>query len=462
MTGYGIGSAAFMNVFQRFSLSTALAGGGDTDYKALVCVFLAGGNDGNNTLIPIDGVSNYSLYSAARSTNGLAIAQNQLRQISTSYGHFGLHPNMPEMQTLFNQGSLAIVCNVGPLVAPMTRQQYQNGSVQKPYQLFSHSDQVNEWQTSAANTHSPTGWGGRVADLFPPSSSGFPLITSIAGSQIFAIGRSTYPLVVSPAPTALNQILVLSGFGTAADEMARRRAFDYFRSIDRSPTLINAAASVTDQALQISAALSSDPTLATVFPNTTLGNQLKQVAKIMKANQTLPLLGLSRQAFFCQVGGFDTHQQEIGNQGNLLTQVSQAMAAFYNATVELGINAQVTTFTMSDFGRTLQPSGSGAGSVGSDHGWGNHHLVMGDAVYGGDLYGVPGSNGSPFPTLILNGGSPDDTDTRGRWIPTSSVEQYAATLASWFGVGESDIPNIFPLIGNFSPNMAPYLGFMSS
>ena len=195
--------------------------------------------------------------------------------------------------------------------------------------------------------------------------------------------------------------------------------------------------------------------LGTVFPNTTLGNQLKQVAKVIKFNAATPALGLTRQIFFCQLGGFDTHQNQVATQASLLQQVSQAVAAFYQSTVELGMDQQVTTFTLSDFGRTLQPAGTGSGVVGSDHAWGSHHFVVGGAVRGGDFFGVPGPNGSVFPVLQLNG--PSDTDNRGRWIPTASVEQYAATLASWYGVGPADIPVVFPNIGRFPVSD---LGFM--
>jgi uncharacterized protein (DUF1501 family) len=375
-----------------------------------------------------------------------------LLPIRTSIGNFGFHPSMPEIQTLYNRGSLAVVCNVGPLVQPLTQYQYQH-SGPAPVQLFSHSDQQTEWSTSRADGFSPSGWGGRIADLFPPASNGFPMITSISGSQPFATGQSTYPLVISPAPTALNQILVLSGFGSGSDDQTRLQTFNYFRTIDRTRALVDAAATITDQSLQISASLSYDPTLQTVFPNTTLGNQLKQVAKVMKANQTS--LGLSRQIFFCSLDAFDTHGAQLDTHASLLQQVSQAMSAFYNATVELGISDQVTTFTMSDFGRTFQPAAGG-----TDHGWGNHHLVMGDAVVASDFYGVPGSNGTVFPTLQLGG--PDDTDNRGRWIPTASVEQYGATLASWYGVAEADMPTVFPLLRNFTPSAAPYLGFLGS
>ena len=279
-------------------------------------------------------------------------------------------------------------------------------------------------------------------------------MTALSGG-IFTRGQTTSPLSVAPAPTSLSQVLVLNGFGTAADEVARRNAMDAMRALDVGHALIGGASRTTQQALDIGRILSSDVTLSTVFPATTLGNQLLQVAKVIRFNATSPELGLTRQIFFCQLGGFDTHQNQVTTQANLLTQVAQAMAAFYDATVELGLDRQVTTFTLSDFGRTLQPAGAGGG-VGSDHAWGNHHLVVGGAVRGGDLYGIAGPNGTVFPELQLGG--PSDTDSRGRWIPTVSVEQYAATLATWFGVPASDLPIVFPNIGRFSTTD---LGFMA-
>jgi uncharacterized protein (DUF1501 family) len=231
---------------------------------------------------------------------------------------------------------------------------------------------------------------------------------------------------------------------------------DAIRGMDPDVTMVAATGDATQQAITIGQALSSDPALVTVFPGTRLGNQLKQVAKLISLNLSSPTLSLNRQIFFCNLGGFDTHQNQVTNQADLLTDLSQSMKAFYDATIELGVDTRVTTFTLSDFGRTLQPSGSGAGSVGSDHGWGNHQFVVGGAVTGGDFYGVVGSNGTVFPTLSLGG--PDDTDTRGRWIPTCAVEQYAATLASWYGVAPADIPTVFPLIGRFT---TADLGFLA-
>jgi len=282
--------------------------------------------------------------------------------------------------------------------------------------------------------------------------SGFPVVTSVAGTQVFNLGAATRPLGMGTGP--LNQVLVLSGFNSSAEAMARRNSMDYLRTLDRTFSLVANSQDTTQQALDIGAALGSDNSLTTVFPGTGLGNQLRQVAKVMKLNQTSPALSLNRQIFFTSIGGFDHHTDEVGGQQALLRTVSDAMAAFYNATVELGIADRVTTFTLSDFGRTLQPSGSGGG-VGTDHGWGAHHFVMGGAVKGRNFYGLPGPNGTVFPTVALP--SPVDTDSRGRWIPTVSVDQYGATLASWLGVASGDLSTVFPNIGRFSTNN---LGFM--
>lgn len=449
-SGCGIGSAAALAAgIERFGLVNAMAQG--SGYKALVCVFLGGGNDGNNMIIPAD-TAGYSAYSAVRGTSGLAIAQGSLLQVvPKSIGiPFGLHPSLAALHPLFDSGNLAVVCNVGPLVEPITKETYLSGAP-KPYQLFSHSDQIAQWQTSVSTGPSPTGWGGRVADTFGPDT-GLPKVTALAGGA-FTRGQITSPLSVAPAPTPLNQLLALNGFGTNTAEQTRKKAMEYLRTIDRDSALVRAAQDTTQKAVDLAASLNVDPVLATVFPNTSLGNQLKQIAKLIKFNQasTAPL---TRQIFFCSLGGFDTHQGQVATQSNLLTQVAQAMKAFYDSTVELGLAPDVTTFTLSDFGRTFQPAGSG-GIVGSDHAWGNHHLVMGGSVFGGDFYGVPGKNGTVFPTLQLSG--PDDTDTRGRWIPTSSVDQYAATFARWFDVGASDINTIFPQLSHFSPSHLAFL-----
>jgi uncharacterized protein (DUF1501 family) len=277
------------------------------------------------------------------------------------------------------------------------------------------------------------------------------MITSIAGVNIFNVGANTSPLIVAPAPTPLNQVLTLTGFGTTADENARRAAFNSIRTYDLTNTMIQAASVLTQQAVNVSQQLSQNPVLTVTFPATTLGNQLAQVAKLMKFRTQL---NMSRQIFFVQLGGFDNHSGLLTSQNNLLRQVSMALKAFYDETVAQGIASQVTTFTMSDFNRTLNPNG-GSANTGTDHAWGGHHFVLGGAVRGGDFYGRPTSNGTFFPTLVNNG--PDDADTRGRFIPSVSVEQYAATLARWYGLSEAQIPLAFPNINNFGTSD---LGFM--
>ncbi|HEX6737419.1 MAG TPA: DUF1501 domain-containing protein [Vicinamibacteria bacterium] len=452
-----LSAAAFTSGVERFVRLTEVAHAqAPGDYKALVAIFMDGGNDGNNTVVPLD-AAGYAAYSAVRAPAGLALAQGTLLPVTPpSIGQpFGLHPSLAGLHALWGQQKVAVVANVGPLVQPLTRAQYRSG-VGRPQLLFSHSDQVATWQTSRGDTRSPTGWGGRVADEVRDMnpSGAFPVVTSLTGTQVFGLGVNTRPLAVSAAPTPLNQLLVLNGFNTSAEATARRTAMNDIRGMDRNLVIVDGASDATQQALDISAAFANDPVIATVFPNTNIGNQLKQVAKLIKLNQTTPALGLRRQMFFCKFGGFDTHSNQPDGQVSLLGDVSQAMTAFYNATVEMGLAPQVTAFTLSDFGRTLSPSGSGTG-VGTDHAWGSHHFVVGGAVRGGEFYGVPGSNGTVFPTLTLSG--PDDTDSRGRWIPTASVDQYAATLAQWFGVTVAELPTAFPLLGRFASNN---LGFM--
>jgi uncharacterized protein (DUF1501 family) len=243
--------------------------------------------------------------------------------------------------------------------------------------------------------------------------------------------------------------------GSTSEVNSRTTSFNELRNYDRNFTLIKAASDTRSSAIQTDLALSNiSPTINTPFPNpsTSLSRQLLQVARLIKAS-TDPLAGINmkRQIFFCQIGGFDTHSTQGTGQGNLLTQISAAMRAFYDATVELGVANNVTTFTLSDFGRTLQPAGTGA-QAGSDHAWGNHHFIMGGSVSGGRFYGT-------YPTLALGG--PDDTDggsnPRGRWIPTTSVEQYAATLARWYGLAQVDLSAVFPLIGRFATPTLPFL-----
>jgi uncharacterized protein (DUF1501 family) len=405
-------------------------------------------------------------YNNARSSDQLALSTSgptPLLTISpTTGGSYGLHPNMPEMQALFNQGKLAILCNNGPLVEPLTRTTYQNGTGKKPLQLFSHSDQVGLFQTAIANVASQTGWGGRLADKTASlnGAATFPNNVSIAGVNLFLTGVDTRQLAVGDSNTSLANVLILNNAPGASQSEINSRLFSFneLRGFDGGVKLVKAAGDIRSSSIQTDNALSSvNPTLTTSFPNTSLGRQLKQVALLIKAS-TDPVAGINmkRQIFFVQLGGFDTHSNQIGGQGGLLTQLSQAINAFFQATAEPGMPGQdkVTLFTMSDFGRTLDPAGTTAAAVGSDHAWGNHHLIVGGSVLGHALYGL-------YPNLALNG--PDDADSgsgaRGRWIPTTSVEQYAATLATWYGLSSADLATVFPLIGRFA---SPNLGFMGA
>lgn len=471
MVGGGFGAAGMASMMERLTLATARAEETTpgTDYKALVCIFLNGGNDCNNFIIPIN-TSNplitYNAYSSVRNGNGLALSQSTLNNtqftvpnFGTSTATFAFHNRLltgtpaNDLFPLWGQGKLAVVTNVGTLNQYLTRDQYQHGGA-KPYQLFSHSDQQEIWQTTVADRRVVNGWGGRIADTLtaqPPNDPALPMCISPAGYPLYIAGGTVTPLVIANN-TSLNMILVRAGF-TDGDATTRKAAYDNFLTIDRGNNLVNALAEITLQSNAISDTLNRpDPTFNAFFPNTNLAQQLRQVARIIKVVQDTPSLRVHRQVFFCSQGGYDTHGTEINDQGNRLQELSQAMRYFYQTTIEMGIANNVTSFTMSDFGRTLQPTGNGVNSVGSDHGWGSHHLVMGGAVRGGNFYGRrrdAADSTSIFPNLALNGLS--DTDSRGRWIPTVAVEQYAATLAAWFGLAAGDMNYVFPNLSRFAP-----------
>ncbi len=475
-----LGIAALATQFEHFGLMSAMAQKVDAqdaanapgDYRALVCIFMQGGNDGNNTVIPAHndaGLSNYSAYSAARNTQGLAIAQSALLPIAVPRMNnltYGLNPNLGTItgginngiHELWAQNKMAVIANAGTLVAPMTRAQYQSGSIKRPFQLFSHSDQVSQYQSGRSDALSFTGWGGRISDRrsLPDNPGGLiPMITSINGAQLFTAGQTTLPLAIANAGTSLSSVLNPQGFNSTAESQARLAAFNQLRSQDLSSNYIKEASHITNQAIQANSALAAFQEVTVTFPGTSIGNQLKQVARLIKKRGDL---NVNRQIFYVQIGSFDTHNNQINGQGNLLSQFSQAVRAFYDEMIMQGISNNVTTFTLSDFSRTFNPAGSGA-TVGSDHAWGNHLFVIGGAVNGGNFYGTNTSNGTPYPTLVMNG--PDDADSgtsaRGRWIPTTSVEQYAATLANWYGLSAADMPVVFPNIANFPTTN---LGFM--
>jgi uncharacterized protein (DUF1501 family) len=435
-------TASLVGGLSKFGLVSALAQG-QTDYKALVCIFLFGGNDANNMIVPID--TNYANYQTIRAN--LAIPQASLLPLQVgSAATFGFHPNLPELQGLFNnQKVVAVLNNVGTLVQPTTPQQYKSQS-SLPENLFSHSDQQNQWQTTQLSGLQNAGWAGRVADNVQPtfnSAATFPPVVSVAGNTIFGTGVMSRPFTMNPGSTP-----GLSGIDSSAAGQAKFLGVQQLLTLDTGISLVQASSAVTGQAIQqgttLANALTSLAPLQTVFPTgNSLASQLKQVAQVIAVRSAL---GMGRQIFFCSQGGFDTHSDQLDLQVGLYGQLSAAMAAFYSATQELSVANNVTTFTLSEFSRTLQPGSNG----GTDHAWGGHQVMMGGAVKGNALYGT-------FPTLALGG--PDDVGNNGRWVPTTAVDQYAATLASWFGVANTDLPSIFPNLANFQTTN---LGFMAS
>lgn len=413
-----------------------------TDYKALVCVFLFGGNDSNNMVIPYD---DYGSYAAVR-TN-VNIPQAQLLQISPprAGATFGLHPSFAAIKPLFDTGKLAVICNSGPLLAPITLADYRAGNF-RPSNLFSHNDQQSAWQGLLDGMAVRSGWGGRMSDRIDAVNAGatVPTVVSAAGSTLMTQGLSVGPFVIPQTGG-----VTLTGAGT--DTLGRVRA-DGVRRLLGAPSgnsIVDKAANVLTTALTTADAINpilnaTSPAIATAFTGltTSIANQLKQVARLIEGRS---VLGAKRQFFFVSLGGFDTHSNELFVQGNLLGQLAPALKAFYDATVALGVSEKVTAFTMSDFSRTFVFNST----FGTDHAWGAHHLVLGGAVRGGDFYGR-------FPTLAVRG--PDDAGNNGAWIPTTAVDQIGATLATWLGVSSADLGYIFPNIGRFA---TADLGFIS-
>lgn len=417
-----------------------------SDHKALVCIFLAGGNDQSNTVVPRSGTA-YASYQQSRPTLALAAA-DLLAITPTGYSGeaLGLHPSLSALHPLFNQQRVALLANVGTLAAPITKAQWNAGqpSVPVPIQLFSHSDQQGAWQTALPDRASQTGWQGRMGDLLASSynvGSGVSIAMSVAGNNLMQAGQSTiqYQLTTDGAVrvSALGSL-----YGSAAGGAALQRLMTQNRShlLESEVNRVSSRA-IASEAL-VRSALAPVSAGAT-FPATPLGRQLQIVARMIAARGAL---GQRRQLFFVQQGGYDTHDNLLTDHGARLRELGDAMAAFYEATSAQGVANQVTTFTASDFGRALQHNGRG-----SDHGWGGHHFVMGGAVQGNRVYGR-------FPTVALNG--PEDA-ARGALIPTTAVDEYVATLARWFGVSLSDLPTVIPNIGRFASRDLGFMGALT-
>ena len=437
------GAAALFAATPGLAYSQVVGGPGPfTDYKALVCVFLFGGNDSYNMLVP-NTTAEYNAYAASR--QNLALLQSDLLPIAPASfpgADFGLHPAMGAIQGLFESGNAAFVTNVGPLVEPTTRDQYFNGSVTLPPQLFSHNDQQDQWASLRGNVPSKTGWAGRIADLIRTGVAEQQMATnaSLFGTNLFQSADETVAYVMGQ-----NGPLQFEGFSTTPGDILYEQRQAFLRIVDETYDSIyergfaEVQRRAIDAADTVSSAIAGAPPLNTVFPQSQLGNQLQTVARLIGSRDELQM---QRQIFFVATGGFDSHDDQNENQPGLLGGVSDAIAAFHAATVELGVQDNVTAFTQSDFGRTLTSNGDG-----TDHAWGGNQLVVGGAVNGGDLYGS-------FPLLEIGG--PEDVGG-GRMIPSTSADQYAATLARWFGIPESDLDVVAPNLTNFTLRD---LGFM--
>jgi uncharacterized protein (DUF1501 family) len=437
-----LSTGGFLYAFGRTpGTVTAQAAGldGFADYKALVCVFLFGGNDSWSMLVPRSDAE-YAAY--AESRQNLAIPQDQLlpiQPLNPDGVDYGVHPSMPGLQSLFESGRCAVIANVGPLIEPVTREQYEQGTARLPPELFSHNSQRDQWHTLRGVQSLKSGWAGRIADLLASATSDqqLTLNVSLSGQTLFQAGEVATPYVMSASGT------LFSGFSGSSRNISRRQAFERLVDAEHPDMYERAFADVQRRAVHyatlVNNALASAPALTTAFPGSSLGTQLRTVARMIGARDSLRM---SRQIFFVETGGFDTHDAQLANQPGLLSDVSASLLAFHQATVELGVAPNVTTFTHSDFGRTLTSNGDG-----SDHAWGGVQLVIGDSVGGRQFYGR-------YPVLEID--SPEDVGG-GRMIPELSSDQYAATLANWFGVQSAQLPQIAPNLGNFSRQD---LGFM--
>jgi uncharacterized protein (DUF1501 family) len=423
---------------------------GAADYKALVCVFLYGGNDYANTVVPYDTTS-HAAYSAARPSFAhtrdallaTALTPATAPVDSAGFAHqYALAPNLAPLVPLFNSGKLGVLLNVGTLEQPTTKLQYTNKSAKLPPKLFSHNDQQSVWQSSSPEG-AMSGWGGRMGDLFQAGNthSTFTCV-NVSGNAVYLSGKSAVQYQVST-----NGSVPLAGlknplFGSAAATAALRTLITQPRThmLENEYNIVSKRSIEANEIL--TGALATTPALATVFPTgNSLADQLKLVARMIAAS---PTLGTKRQVFFVSMGGFDTHDGMLTDHPVLMTRLGAAMAAFYAATTELGVADQVTTFTASDFGRTLTGNANG-----SDHGWGSMHFVMGGAVNGGKFYGTA--------PVVANGG-PDDVG-QGRLLPTTSVEQIGATVGGWLGVSDTDLLTLLPNLSNYNASVRK-LGFV--
>ena len=437
LLGAGVGAAASPWLAPLAALAQTAPPAGD--YKALVCVFLFGGNDANNLLLPGDD-ARWAQYRTARSN--LALQRDRVlplnppgTALAAPGAPYAIHPALPGVQKLYNAGRAAMLANVGPLIAPVTKAQFQAGNVPLPRSLFSHADQQSAWQAGvgdSADLRARSGWGARLTErlIAAGTANRAYAALSLSGSNLWQIGDAGLtPYKLSSAGKFGFDFYDPAGGDPLSAAIAATLAEP------RSHLFEQAWLDVLGRSIEaqrvLAAALAGPSTLTTTFPNSGLGRQLAMTARLIGARSAL---GLKRQVFFTSLGGFDTHGDQLGRQQPLYNELDGAVAAFAAAMDELGLGSQATLFTASDFGRTLQSNGDG-----SDHGWGSHQLVVGGAVRGGQVLGQ-------MPELVVGG--KDDTGS-GRWIPSTSVTQLGASLGRWMGASLSQLADVYPDLGNF-------------
>ncbi len=451
---------------QMFTMRTTAAmldGLGFGDYKALVCVFLYGGNDSGNTLVPIDGgEQNYDSYANVRAQ--LALGRSEFNNTiitpsNTAGRRFGLHPSMTRLKSLFDQGDMSMVANVGSLLYPMDRESFYNNTVARPRSLFAHDVQQLQWQISTADAADRLGWGGRVADALQSAganpSGNISMNISLAGTNFYQNGNSVSPFVMGR-----NGAPEIQFNGVASNSAGRELleiAYADLMAVQCDPnypspnTMQKIYADINANTLvenELVSQLLDNTELNTAAPETNLGRQLELTARMIQQRSAL---SHERQIFFCAIGGFDNHNGLVGTNGlhgNLMRELDDGLGYFWDVLGELNARDMVTTFTASDFGRTMTSNDNG-----SDHGWGGHHFVMGGAqVRGGRLFGR-------YPNLDIEG--PDDT-TRGRYIPTTAVDEFSFEMAKWLGVPLSEMTTVFPNLNRFLDpnNPATHLGIL--
>ena len=444
----GVATATASSCLLQLGLARNAAAQSAPGYRALVCVLLAGGNDSFNMLVPADD-DQYGEYAEIRSD--LALPQSSLLLLPGTTGtgrHYGLHPGMRGLHGLFADGDAALVANVGTLVEAFDAAAAAVGTARLPLGLYSHADQINQWQTAVPNARIATGWGGRIGDLMAGVNllNGVSMNISLSGSNVFQSGDLAGEYAIEAAGDGAQAV---SSYDDGSDYGAfKKRMIDDLLAVPQDNVLRREysrrfRAAIDAQAVFVAAMQTAAP-LQTPFSEGSFSQSMRQIARVISVRDAL---GATRQTFFVTVGGWDHHDEVLNSQAAMLPAVSRGLAEFRNALVELGVFNEVTTFTTSDFGRTLTSNGKG-----SDHGWGGHHIVMGGSVAGGLIYGH-------YPEL--SPGNPLDTG-RGVYAPTTSVDEYFAELALWFGVPPSDLATVLPNVGTFyAPGSAtPPMGFL--